>query len=123
MTPPRSTRASITASPTAANGSDRRRSWRRGSPASTLRSLSNGSNRLKRGSRKIMCVVIAWLLSANEVTVNDAVSVIVSPQVANEPARIKVRVFVEPDSDNRALELDTESANFFRRSHVQLDGE
>jgi hypothetical protein len=67
--------------------------------------------------------VIIWLLSASEVTVNDAVSVIVSPQVANEPARIKVRVLVEPDSDNRALELVTESANFFRRSHVQLDGD
>ena len=106
-----------------ASGCGRRRSWRRGSRGSTSRSPFDGSDRMKRGPRRVTCVVIVWLLSASEVTVNDAVSVIVSPQVANEPARIKVRVLVEPDSDNRALELVTESANFFRRSHVQLDGD
>lgn len=78
---------------------------------------------MKRGWRRVTCVVIVWLLSANEVTVNDAVSVSVSPRVAQEPAQITVRVFVEPDPDNRALEVVAESANFFRRSHVQLDGD
>ena len=70
----------------------------------------------------VACVVIAWL-SANQITASDAVSVTVSPTVAHEPARITIRVLVEPDSDNRALNVITESENFFRRSFQQLEGE
>ena len=70
----------------------------------------------------VACVVIAWL-SANQITASDAVSVTVSPTVAHEPARITIRVLVEPDADNRALNVITESENFFRRSFQQLEGE
>jgi hypothetical protein len=66
--------------------------------------------------------VIAWL-SANQIAASDAVSVRVSPAVAHAPARIIVRVSVEPDADNRALEVITESENFFRSSYRQLEGE
>jgi hypothetical protein len=47
----------------------------------------------------------------------------VSPAVATEPARITILISVEPDADNRALDVITESENFFRRSYRQLDGE
>lgn len=70
----------------------------------------------------VACVVIAWM-SANQITASDAVSVTVSPTVAQEPARITIRVSVEPDADNRALNVITESENFFRRSFQQLEGE
>ena len=67
-------------------------------------------------------IVVAWL-SVSRMTGSDAVSVSVSPTVAHEPARITIRVSVEPDSDNRALDVITESKNFFRRSYRQLEGE
>jgi hypothetical protein len=73
-------------------------------------------------ARVVACVVIGWT-SANQITASDAVSVSVSPTVANEPARVTIRVSVEPDADNRALDVITESENFFRRSYRQLEGE
>jgi hypothetical protein len=77
---------------------------------------------MKRWACVFTCTVIAWV-SANQITASDAVSVRVSPAVATEPARITIRVSVEPDADNRALDVITESENFFRRSYRQLDGE
>jgi hypothetical protein len=77
---------------------------------------------LKSRSRVLACVAIAWL-SANQLTAGDAVSVSVSPTVATEPARITILVSVKPDADNRALDVITESEDFFRRSYRQLDGE
>jgi hypothetical protein len=67
----------------------------------------------------------AGLLAAtvNYVAAADAVTVSVSPSVAQEPAQITVRVTVEPNPDNRALEVTTESTDFFRKSHRQLDGD
>lgn len=70
-----------------------------------------------------MCA--AWLLLAtvSDLAAADAVSVRVSPAVAQEPAQITVRVFVDPNPDNRALEVVTESTGFFRKSYRQLDGD
>jgi uncharacterized protein (DUF58 family) len=67
----------------------------------------------------------AGLLAAtvSYVAAADAVSVSVSPSVAQEPAQITVRVTVEPNPDNRAVEVITESTDFFRKSHRQLDGD
>jgi hypothetical protein len=67
----------------------------------------------------------AWLLFAtvSYLAAADAVSVSVSPSVAQEPAQITVRVSVEPNHDNRALEVVTESTGFFRKSYRQLDGD
>jgi len=77
---------------------------------------------MKRRARLLTCIVIAWVW-ANQVTASDAISVSVSPAVGREPARITIRVTVEPDADNRALDVVTESEDFFRRSYRQLDGE
>jgi hypothetical protein len=68
-------------------------------------------------------MVIAWLLVGGRAATGDAVSVSALPAVAHEPARITVRVFVEPDSANRALEMFAESENFFSKSRLQLDGD
>lgn len=73
--------------------------------------------------RVVPCIAIAWLLSASQLGSGGAVSVRVSPTVAREPARITVRVSVEPNADNRGLEVVAESATFFRSSYLQLDGE
>jgi hypothetical protein len=78
---------------------------------------------MERRLRHVPCLAIAWLLSAGQLGSSDAVSVSVSPTVSREPARITVRVSIEPNPDNRALEVIAESPSFFRRSYVQLDGD
>ena len=78
---------------------------------------------MKEHSRWVACVVIAWLLLAGRATTSDVVSVSAFPGVAQEPAWITVRVFVEPDPENRALEVIAESENFFSKSRLQLNGE
>jgi hypothetical protein len=68
-------------------------------------------------------LVIAWLVAVSRAITNDALSVSALPGVAQEPAQVTVRVFVEPDPENRALELTAESENFSSGSRVQLDGD
>ena len=46
----------------------------------------------------------------------------VSPIVAAAPAFVRVRAFVEPNDDNRSLEIVAQSAEFYRSSRVTLDG-
>ena len=46
----------------------------------------------------------------------------VSPSAAFEPAVLTVRTVIEADTDNRALEIVTQSADFYRSSAIQLDG-
>ena len=46
----------------------------------------------------------------------------VSPRMAAAPAVISVRAVIEANDDNRALEVITQSADFFRSSRIELDG-
>ena len=46
----------------------------------------------------------------------------VTPNMALEPALLTVRTVIEADADNRGLEIVAQSADFYRRSSVQLDG-
>jgi len=47
----------------------------------------------------------------------------VSPAVAFAPANLVVRATIESDSQNRAVVVTADSADFYRASEVQLDGE
>jgi methionine-rich copper-binding protein CopC len=53
----------------------------------------------------------------------EEVSVRVSPDVSAQPAQITIHVAVSPDADNRAIEVETDSGAYFRRSTEQLDGD
>src|SRR5262245_6257002 len=46
----------------------------------------------------------------------------VSPLMSAAPAVISVRAVVEANDDNRALEVITQSSDFFRSSRIELDG-
>ena len=46
----------------------------------------------------------------------------VSPAVAPGPAFVRVRAFVEPSDDNRSLDIVAQSTEFYRSSHLDLDG-
>ena len=47
----------------------------------------------------------------------------VSPAVAFAPANLMVRAMVVADADNRAVEIIAESADFYRSSMIQLEGD
>jgi hypothetical protein len=42
--------------------------------------------------------------------------------VAREPAVLRIRMTIEADTDNRALEIVAESEDFYRSASIQLDG-
>jgi hypothetical protein len=46
----------------------------------------------------------------------------VSPSVAFEPAVLTIRTVIETDVENRALEVLAQSADYYRRSSIELDG-
>jgi hypothetical protein len=46
-----------------------------------------------------------------------------SPANALAPASVSVRVLLEPDMDNRLLEICADSPEFYRSSQFQLDGD
>ena len=45
-----------------------------------------------------------------------------TPAAALEPAVLTVRTVIETDADNRVLEIVAQSADYYRRSSIQLDG-
>jgi hypothetical protein len=47
----------------------------------------------------------------------------VSPAVAFAPANLIVRAMIIADADNRAVEIVAESADFYRSSMIQLEGD
>jgi len=54
---------------------------------------------------------------------NESISVRVSPAVSFAPANLVIRTKVEPDADNRTMEIVADSEEFFRSSTVQLEGD
>ena len=52
-----------------------------------------------------------------------SLTVRVSPAVSFAPANLVIRTQVEPDADNRSLEVVAESADFYRSSTVSLEGD
>ena len=72
--------------------------------------------------------VCAWLagvvvLTASGIDANDRLALRVSPAVAFAPANLSVRATIEADAANRSIEIVAESADFYRSSAIQLDGD
>ena len=53
----------------------------------------------------------------------ERISVKVSPSVAFAPANLVVRTMIQADQDNRAVEIIAESADFYRSSQIELEGD
>ena len=56
-------------------------------------------------------------------TAKESLSIRVSPAVSFAPANLVIRTTIEPDAINRAVEIVADSAEFFRSSAIQLDGD
>jgi hypothetical protein len=53
----------------------------------------------------------------------ERLSMQVSPAVSFAPANLVIQTRLEPDAENRAMEVIAESDDFSRASAIQLDGE
>lgn len=74
--------------------------------------------------RRILFAACAGLVTlSSTLDGRDALRMDVTPAVARAPAVLTVRVTVAPEPDNRTLEVIAESADFFRSSQVQVDGD
>jgi hypothetical protein len=68
----------------------------------------------------ILGMTLAATAAANA---NQPLVVKVSPAVSFAPANLIIRTNVDPDADNRSLEVVAESGDFYRSSAVTLDGD
>jgi hypothetical protein len=46
-----------------------------------------------------------------------------TPEISFAPAHLTVRTAIEPDPDNRSLEIVIDSQDFYRSSTIQLEGD
>ena len=53
---------------------------------------------------------------------SQSLRLIVSPALAPAPAFVRVQALIEPNDDNRSLDVVTESQDFYRSSRVELAG-
>ncbi len=53
----------------------------------------------------------------------EPLSIQVSPAVSFAPADLVIRTRLEPDANNRAMEVVAESDAFYRSSRIQLEGD
>jgi hypothetical protein len=70
-----------------------------------------------------LLLIAPLLLLALPAGAGDKLTMRVSPAVAFAPANLVVRAYVPADPDNRAIEVVAESADFYRSSEMQLDGD
>lgn len=64
-----------------------------------------------------------FLLSVLPLNAGEQLSIAVSPAQSFAPSNLRVRVRLEPHAQNRRLAVIADSADFYRSSEVQLDGE
>ena len=65
----------------------------------------------------------ALLTVAFPVDAGEMITMAVSPRQSIGPTNITVRVRLEPNADNRSLEIVADSGEFYRSSQIQLAGE
>ena len=78
---------------------------------------------------KFRASVCGLALTASSVTVGagagagEKFTMKASPEISFAPALLTVRTVIEPDPDNRALEIVIDSEDFYRSSLIQLEGD
>ena len=66
--------------------------------------------------------VALFFSSAVSVTATNPLTMTVSPARSFAPTTLTIRVQVEPDADNRELEVVAESSAYYRSSRLPLEG-
>jgi hypothetical protein len=63
-----------------------------------------------------------FLSSALSLDAHELLTMAVSPAQSFAPTTLTIRLHVEPDAGNRALEVVADSGEYYRSSRIQLDG-
>jgi hypothetical protein len=63
-----------------------------------------------------------FISSAVSTRASEPLTMTVSPARSFAPTNLTIRVHVEPDAGNRALEVVADSGEYYRSSRIQLDG-
>ncbi len=74
------------------------------------------------GMKRYALAAICLSSSAMSIIAATPLTMTVSPVQSFAPTTVTVRVQVEPDADNRELEVVAESIAYFRSSRVPLEG-
>ena len=69
----------------------------------------------------LICGLLALL--TRPAGAGDQLTIAVSPGRSFAPALLRVRLRVEPNADNRSLEVIADSDGFYRSSEFQLEGD
>jgi hypothetical protein len=69
---------------------------------------------------RLMCVLVGV---ASPIAAVQPLSLKVTPSVAMAPATVRVLATIEPDEQNRLVEFVAESDDFYRSSHILLEGD
>ncbi|HEY3042668.1 MAG TPA: hypothetical protein VGJ39_01505 [Vicinamibacterales bacterium] len=72
--------------------------------------------------RVIVCGLFL-ALSGFSLGAGEKITMKASPEISFAPAHLVVRTTIEPDSENRALEIVIDSPEFYRSSLIQLEGD
>jgi hypothetical protein len=72
--------------------------------------------------RTILCALLLTM-SGLAVRAGDKLTLKASPEISFAPAHLIVRTTIEPDPDNRAIEIVIDSPDFYRSSLIQLEGD
>jgi hypothetical protein len=78
----------------------------------------------REGVMKARYVVLGVLFAATTVAgAKEAVSIRVSPAFSFAPANLVIHASVEPDAENRSMEIVADSEEFYRSSTIALEGD
>jgi hypothetical protein len=74
-------------------------------------------------SATFLTIAALALLAATSLDAGERVAMRVTPMRALEPATVTVTAIVERDAQNRAMDVEVDSSDFYRSSLVMLEGE
>ena len=70
------------------------------------------------------CLVLGMIFTASAMTgTKEAVSIRVTPAFSFAPANLVIKTSVEPNVDNRSIEVVADSGSFYRSSTMPLEGD
>jgi hypothetical protein len=75
--------------------------------------------------RRLRVVLLFGVLLSTGVVVHGEgpLTIAASPAMSMAPSTVRVRIHVEPSSENRSLTIVADSGDYFRSSLIQLEGE
>ena len=77
--------------------------------------------------KRLTCVAVAIVgltaLTSQQLPAKEIVEIRIRGRFYQAPATIPITIAVEPGADNRTLIVEADSADFYRSSAIDLDGE